>query len=325
MTGVQHMEVQPAEDAIRLDRFLKRHFPDLTHGHLSKLLRTGQLRVDGRRAEASLRLEAGQTVRVPPMTLQPRPAKAAAAKGELSPAEVKQIRQMVLYDDGQLVALNKPAGLAVQGGTGTNEHIDRLLPALDQGRQRCRLVHRLDRDTAGLLLLGRGAAPAAKLAESFRRGEVRKLYWALVRGRVREPEGIVNLALAKGGDTGRERMFGDDDGKPAKTLFRVVLRAGKIATWLALRPVTGRTHQLRAHCDAIGHPIIGDAKYGDDADRPGADLGLMLFAQSAAVPHPSGRTIQLEAPLPPHLKAGFDLFGFTPDAAHGFDLAAFEL
>ncbi|MFP4271328.1 MAG: RluA family pseudouridine synthase, partial [Alphaproteobacteria bacterium] len=320
MTGVQTIEVGQGEGEVRLDRFLKRRFPGLTQGQLQKFLRTGQLRVDGKRAEASLRLQPGQSIRVPPLPATPmRPAEAP-----LPVREAETMRRLVLHDDGAVVAIAKPAGLAVQGGTKTTQHLDRMLPALDRDGERCRLVHRLDRDTAGLLLLGRGAGAAAHLSEQFRRGRVTKLYWALVRGRVREPHGMIDLALAKAGGPGRERVVGDDDGKPAKTLFRVVARAGKVATWLALRPVTGRTHQLRAHCAAIGHPILGDPRYPDARGAlTGQPAGLMLLARAASLTHPSGRPMRLEAPLSPALEAGFDWLGFAVEAGREHALEDF--
>jgi len=320
VSGVTHLAVRPQDGEVRLDRFLKRHYPQLTQGRLQKLARTGQLRVDGRRVEASTRVAPGQTVRVPP--LPPAEAPPSRRAERLSDADLRYVRSLVVHDDGRVVALNKPAGLAVQGGPKTPRHLDRLLPALDRDGERCRLVHRLDRDTAGLLLLGRGAGPTAHLTEQFRRGRVVKLYWALVRGRVKEPQGMIDLALAKGGAPGRERVGGDDDGKAAKTLFRVVARAGRVATWLALRPVTGRTHQLRAHCAAIGHPILGDARYPDDrGPLTGQPPGLMLLARAASFTHPCGRPLTLEAPLSPELGAGFAWLGFPVEAGreHGFE------
>ncbi|MGF1477191.1 MAG: pseudouridine synthase [Geminicoccaceae bacterium] len=325
MTAIRHLEVKEGEAGIRLDRWLKRRFPKLTQGHLQKLLRTGQLRVDGRRAEASSRLETGQTVRVPPLATdrddggrsKPPPPQ------RLSGADVAFIKSLVLTDDGTVVALNKPAGLATQGGSKTVRHVDRLLPALDLASERCRLVHRLDRDTAGLLILARGAEAAAHLTEAFRHQRVEKLYWAIVRGRVKEPRGLINMALEKQGGAGRERMKGSDAGKPAKTLFHVVGHAGRIATWLALRPLTGRTHQLRVHCAAIGHPILGDMKYG--GDRPPLNAqpeGLMLFAREARLPHPKGFSMHLEAPLAAHLKSCFEWLGFEESGGREHDLQA---
>ena len=326
MSGVVHIEVRPQDGEMRLDRFLKRRYPELSQGRVQKLARTGQLRVDGRRIEASTRVAPGQVVRVPPLPAEERASRPTVPP--LSEADRRLVRDLVVHDDGAVVALNKPAGLAVQGGSKTPRHIDRLLPALDRGGERCRLVHRLDRDTAGLLLLGRGAGAAAHLTEQFRRGRVTKLYWALVWGRVREPSGIVDLALAKAGAPGAERMVGTDDGKPAKTLFRVVARAGRVATWLALRPVTGRTHQLRAHLAAIGHPILGDRRYphdrSDRGDRAGQPEGLMLLARAAAFTHPTGRAMTLEAPLSPELAAGFDWLGFAVEAGREHGLEEFR-
>ncbi len=322
MTGVTHLEVRAQDGEVRLDRFLKRRYPQLTQGRLQKLARTGQLRVDGRRVEASTRVTPGQTIRVPPLPVDDAPSRPAAER--LAAADVAFVRGLVLHDDGAVVALAKPAGLAVQGGPKTTRHVDRLLPALDRDGERCRLVHRLDRDTAGLLLLGRGAGAAAHLTEQFRRGRVTKLYWALVRGKVKQSTGAIDLALAKSGGPGNERMVGDDDGKPAKTLFRVVARAGRVATWLALRPVTGRTHQLRAHCAAIGHPILGDPRYPDDrGPLSGQPPGLMLLARAAAFTHPDGRPLRLEAPLSPELAAGFDWLGFAAEAGRAHGVEAF--
>ncbi len=325
MSGIQHLEVTARDGEVRLDRFLRRRFPRLSQGHLQKLLRTGQLRVDGRRAEASTRLHPGQTIRVPPLAEGDKPSP-SRAPARVSNADAQLIRSMVVHDDGSVVGLNKPAGLAVQGGSKTTQHVDRLLPALDLAGERCRLVHRLDRDTAGLLLLGRGAGPAAHLTEQFRRGRVNKLYWALVRGKVKESQGLINLALAKAGGRGNERMVGDDDGKPSKTLFRVVARAGRVATWLALRPLSGRTHQIRAHCAAMGHPILGDAKYEDERGAlNGQPEGLMLLARAAAFSHPSGRPLQLEVPLSPAFVAGFAWLGFEADAAQAHGLETFAI
>jgi 23S rRNA pseudouridine955/2504/2580 synthase len=322
--GVRHLEVRQQDGEVRLDRFLKRHFPQLTQGRLQKLARTGQLRVDGRRVEASTRVHPGQTIRVPPLATADAPPPRHVPR--LSNAEAQFVRSLVIHDDGAVVALDKPAGLAVQGGPKTARHVDRLLPALDLAGERCRLVHRLDRDTAGLLLLGRGAASAAHLTEQFRRGRVTKLYWALVRGRVKESQGLVNLPLAKTGGPGRERVVGDDDGKAAKTLFRVVARAGRVATWLALRPVTGRTHQLRAHCAAIGHPILGDARYPDErAPLNGQPPGLMLLARAVKFIHPNGRPMTLAAPLSPELAAGFSWLGFAESAGREHGLDVFEV
>jgi len=322
--GVHHLAVRPQDGEVRLDRFLRRHYPQLTQGQLQKLARTGQVRVDGRRVDASTRVTPGQTVRVPPLPIGDR--RPPPAPSRVSHADAQFVRSLVIHDDGEVVALNKPAGLAVQGGPKTARHLDRLLPALDLAGERCRLVHRLDRDTAGLLLLGRGAGPAAHLTEQFRRGRVVKLYWALVRGKVKESQGLINLPLTKTGPAGRERVVGDDDGKPAKTLFRVVARAGRVATWLALRPVTGRTHQLRAHCAAIGHPILGDPRYVDErGPLTGQPAGLMLLARAAAFTHPKGRSMTLEAPSSPALDAGFAWLGFEREAGRALGIAEFEV
>jgi 23S rRNA pseudouridine955/2504/2580 synthase len=322
VSRVELVEVPASEGEVRLDRFLRRRYPALTQGQLQKLLRTGRLRVDGRRAEASLRLQPGQQVRVPPLAAPP----SSGAPSPVPAGEAEALRRLVIHDDGAVVALAKPAGLAVQGGSKTTRHLDRWLPALDRGGERCRLVHRLDRDTSGLLLLGRGAGPAAKVSEAFRRGQVRKLYWAVVQGKVRERQGIIDLRLAKVGGAGHERVVGDDGGQPAKTLFRVVARVGKFATWLALRPVTGRTHQLRVHLEAIGHPILGDRKYGPSVAPPsGQPEGLMLHARAATLPHPEGGTLTLTCPPAPHFAACLAWLGLSEDMAAEHGLEAFEL
>jgi 23S rRNA pseudouridine955/2504/2580 synthase len=322
--GVVALAVTAGEAELRLDRWFKRHFPGLTHGHLEKLLRTGQIRVDGRRAKASLRLAPGQVIRVPPMApvLTPRPANSAKRAQDRRAEDNKlidELRRRILYRDGDVLVIDKPAGLAVQGGTATDQHLDRLLDGLAfEAKDRPRLVHRLDRDTSGVLVLARSAAAAAWLAAAFRRKETRKIYWAAVAGLPKLSEGRIDLALSKQGSGFGERVMPDEEGRRAVTYYRVVEHAGRRAAWLALMPVTGRTHQLRAHCAAMGTPILGDGKYGGrDAFLTGVDLPkqLHLHARSIRLARPSGGEIEAVAPLPPHMVATWRFFGFDPQPA----------
>jgi len=320
VSGVETRPVVPDEDGMRLDRWFKRHYPALGHGHLEKLLRTGQVRVDGKRAKAATRLEAGQAVRVPP--LKPDAAgeapRAPRAPRPATEREAKELRARVLHRDPDVLVIDKPFGLAVQGGTGTTTHLDAMLDALRfEADERPRLVHRLDRDTSGCLVLARNAFAARRLADAFRSRDTLKVYWAVVVGVPERLQGRVDLPLAKAASPRGERVAADpDDGKAAITDFAVVERAHRRAAWVALWPRTGRTHQLRVHMAAIGTPILGDAKYGGaDAAIAGADLPdrLHLHARRVAVPHPRGGTVDVAAPLPPHMRPTWDYFGFGAD------------
>jgi 23S rRNA pseudouridine955/2504/2580 synthase len=327
MSGVELRAVALDEAEIRLDRWFHRHFPEVSHGRLQKLLRSGQIRVDGHRAAANARLLAGQSIRIPPLApaadggAVPRRGQAA-----VSPQDADWLRTRILHQDAALLVLNKPAGLAVQGGTRTPRHLDGMLAALAAGGERPRLVHRLDRDTSGLLVVARTAPAAARLTEAFRRHQVSKLYWALVVGRPPAAEGLIDHALAKQAGSRGERVESAADGQPARTRYRTVARAGKIASWLALQPLTGRTHQLRVHCSLLGTPIQGDRKYGGAAASPaGAPAGLMLHAREIRLPHPDGGSLALTAPLDPAMRAGFAWLGFEPAPdLPGARLADFE-
>jgi 23S rRNA pseudouridine955/2504/2580 synthase len=320
-SGVRLVAVAASEGEIRLDRWFKRHFPALTHGRLEKLLRTGQVRLDGKRAQASDRVQPGQTVRVPPLgTSEPGPPPVRTAAP--TTADVKLLQSAVLYRDAALIALNKPAGLAVQGGTGMERHLDGLLDALRfDAPERPRLVHRLDRDTSGVLVLGRSAPAAAELAAAFRTKTTRKIYWAAVVGLPKPREGKIDLPLAKLQGRGGERVMPDEDeGKPAVTRYQVVAHAGGKVSWLALMPITGRTHQIRAHCVALGTPILGDGKYGGSASRPEGvpePRKLHLHARTLILPRPDGSELRITAPLPPHMKATWRFFGFEESEAEG--------
>src|SRR6185437_11205791 len=314
---VQTRAVAADEAGLRLDRWFQRHFPDLSHSALQKLLRTGQVRLDGKRVEAGDRVEPGQTVRLPPsVTTAPPPA--AKARPAVSDRDAAEIRRLVIHRDAEVIALNKPPGLAVQGGTGTERHIDGMLDALRFGYdERPRLVHRLDKDTSGLLLIARTGLAAKRLGESFRDRETEKLYWAVVVGVPLRAEGAIDLPLAKRpGARDRETMQVDhEEGQKALSHFRVLDRAGDRAALLALWPRTGRTHQLRVHCAEIGCPILGDRKYGGEEALLSAvadSRRLHLHARRLTLPHPSGKgTLRLQAEPPAHFKRTLEAFGFS--------------
>jgi 23S rRNA pseudouridine955/2504/2580 synthase len=315
MSHIQTIAVTESEADLRLDRWFKRHFPSLAHGRLEKLLRTGQVRVDGRRAQSGLRLEPGQRIRIPPLGDQAPSPSPDSASPLIAERDARALQAAVLYRDNDVLAINKPAGLAVQGGTGLGRHLDGMLDALRfDGPERPRLVHRLDRDTSGVLLLARHARAAADLARAFRRRDCRKLYWAVVIGVPQRASGRIDLALAKLPGRAGERMTPAEAGQRALTEFRVLERAGSTAAWLELSPLTGRTHQLRAHCAAMGTPILGDAKYGGERsflpDRRFARQ-LHLHARKIEVPRSSGPVLEIVAPPPPHMVAAFRLLGFA--------------
>jgi len=319
---VQTRAVTADEAGLRLDRWFQRHFPGLSHGALQKLLRTGQVRLDGKRVEGKDRVEPGQTVRLPPgVTAAPVPSsqsKPKAAKPQLSERETQEIQSLVIHRDDWVIALNKPSGLAVQGGSGTERHVDGLLDGLRFGfEDRPRLVHRLDKDTSGLLLIARTGQAAKRLSESFRDRETEKLYWAVVVGVPPKMEGAIDLPLAKRpGARDRETMQVDhEEGQKALTHFKVMDRAGDRAALLALWPRTGRTHQLRVHCAEIGCPILGDRKYGGEEALLSAvadSRRLHLHARRLTLPHPSGKgTLRLQAEPPAHFKRTLEAFGFS--------------
>ena len=328
MSGVQSVTVTADETDLRLDRWFSRRFPDLGHGRLEKLLRTGQVRVDGKRAKSNQRLEVGQLIRVPPLGEAKEPAAPKRPK-PVSAADAKALTDAVLYIDDDVIVLNKPAGLAVQGGTSLDHHhLDAMLDALIfKAQERPRLVHRLDKDTSGALLLGRNAFATAKLAASFRSREARKCYWALVVGVPRYPQGRIDAALAKmTGKMGDKVEIDEEDGKRAVTYYRVVDSAYKKAAWLEMEPRTGRTHQLRAHCGLLGTPIQGDGKYGGTEaylTGQGVSKKLHLHSRAVMVPHPRKGLIKVEAPLPAHMSASFDFFGFDESRA-GAPFVSFE-
>jgi 23S rRNA pseudouridine955/2504/2580 synthase len=311
---MSHVEIKKvaAEDAdIRLDRWFKRHFPQLGHGRLEKLLRTGQIRLDGKRASAGDRIAAGQDVRVPPLPDGPLPKPIYQPK----PQDIAQIERAILYRDDDVIAIDKPPGLAVQGGTATEHHLDAMLDGLRFGAaERPRLVHRLDKDTSGVLVLARSTAAARFLTAAFRDKDTQKIYWAAVVGSPKPRQGRIDKRLAKlPGPAGERVVEDEEEGKRAVTDYRTVAHAGDKIAWVALMPITGRTHQLRAHLAAIGTPILGDGKYGGAAAHPAGiedARKLHLHARALALPRPGGGVLRIVAPLPPHMKRTWKFFGF---------------
>lgn len=323
---VETIRVKKDEDGLRLDRWFKIHFPDVGYTYLQKLLRSGQVRVNSKRAEAKDRIEAGQEIRVPAVVRQPMRPKAGADGAKpptISKADRDLIEGMILYEDKHVLVLNKPFGLAVQGGTGTKRHIDGLLAAMaDRFGDRPRLVHRLDRDTTGVLLVAKHRDAAAKLGRVFQTRSAAKTYWALVKGVPKPPQGKVAAALVKAsgpeGDRVRKAEPGEQDkAMHATTHYSVIDRVAHKAAWVSLKPVTGRQHQLRAHMALIGHPIVGDNKYGaaDVLVDSGIDAMLHLHARRLVLPHPylPGTKIDVTAPLPPHMLKSWDMLGLDPD------------
>lgn len=320
-TGVQTVTVTADEADMRVDRFLEARFPALSFSHIQRVIRKGELRVDGKRVDGKDRLTPGQTVQIPPLRIEEKPSPARSAAKEAGDAAF--LRSLALYEDADILVINKPAGLAVQGGSGTVRHVDGMLEALrDRDGQKPRLVHRLDKDTAGCLVIAKSRLAAATLAKSFRSRATRKIYWALVAGVPRVKQGRVSTYLAKEeAPDGDARMavarHGDDGASHALTYYAAVDTAAQKLAWLSLKPVTGRTHQLRAHAAHIGHPIVGDPKYFnvENWELPGGIQNrLHLLARRIVVPHPrTGQPIDVTAPLPPHMRQSWNLLGFETD------------
>jgi 23S rRNA pseudouridine955/2504/2580 synthase len=317
---VEAITVTAAESEMRLDRWFRAHFPEVGYSYLQKLLRSGQVRVDSKRAEANARLLEGQEVRVPAIIRQPKAAKPGLKPPPgVSKGDRDFIEKMILFEDDEVLVLNKPAGIAVQGGTGTKRHIDGILAGMADrfGGERPRLVHRLDRDTSGVLLVAKTRNAAAKLGRTFQTRSAAKTYWALVKGVPSPLQGKVEAALVKAAGPDGDRVRKAEPGEQkeamhATTHYSVIDRVGRKAAWVSLKPVTGRQHQLRAHMSIIGHPIVGDPKYEGGLDLPAEnmDAKLHLHARRLIIPHPAGRgKIDVSAPLPPHMLRTWDLLG----------------
>jgi 23S rRNA pseudouridine955/2504/2580 synthase len=345
--GVQAIAVSEDENGMRLDRWFRRRWPAMGLSHLNKICRKGEVRVDGKRVEASDRLKTGNVVRIPPIKLDVE-APAVKRAPQASPQDAKFIREITLFEDRKLMVLNKPWGLAVQGGSGTTRHIDGILQGMaEEMGERPVLVHRLDRDTSGVLLIAKTRKMAADLGEIFRSRQARKIYWAIVQGVPKPLQGRISLFLAKGAAMGDDRSrgrgrsddfdapvridpekmrvakHGEQDAQHSVTFYATVDKVAPRLAWLSMKPITGRTHQLRAHAEAIGHPIIGDPKYHGDlapndprrtdpmrAVPADVERKLHLLARRLVLPNPSGGTLDVTAPLPPHMKKTFELFGF---------------
>lgn len=319
MRAVETRTVERDEAGLRLDRWFKLHYPGLGFGHLQKLIRSGQVRVDGARAEASARLAAGQEIRIPPLAAADQRKTAPLALSKAGDREL--LEAVTLYEDADVIVFNKPAGLAVQGGSGLTRHVDQMLEAFaDRQGRKPRLVHRLDRETAGVLVVARTRSAAAFLGAAFKARESEKIYWAVVAGVPRPAEGRISTFLAREETAERVRVakHGEPGADHAVSLYTVVDQAGQKVSWLAMRPITGRTHQLRAHAAHLGHPIIGDPKYFNVAnwELPGGIQNrLHLLARRIVLPHPRGGVLDVTAPLPPHMQQTFAVLGF--DAADG--------
>ena len=313
-SAVQNVSVTGDESGMRVDRFLQARMPDLSFARIQRAIRKGEVRVDGKRVDANERLEPGQMVRIPPLRVTPPPRMSGDGAADKT---LDFLKSIALYEDADVLVLNKPMGLAVQGGSGTTRHVDGMLEAMrDAHGQRPRLVHRLDKDTAGCLLIAKTRFAAAALAKSFHSRSARKIYWALVAGVPKPRQGRISTFLAKEQREEESMMriarHGEEGASHAVTYYAVVDTAGPSLAWLSLKPVTGRTHQLRAHMAHIGHPIVGDAKYfsRENWQLPGGMQNRPhLLARRIAVPHPRAGVIDVTAPLPPHMQQSWNLLG----------------
>lgn len=318
---VRQFTIGHDDDGVRLDRWFKRHLPQVGFATVSRWARTGQIRVDGKRADVDTRLAPGQVLRVPPGGEAKPGARAPRPRRPLTEEEIDLADSMVLTQDRAAIVLNKPPGLATQGGSGMKEHVDGLLDAFAPDGPRPRLVHRLDKDTSGVLLIARTPGSAAFFSKRFSGRSARKIYWALVIGVPSIEDGMIELPLAKQPGTGGEKMHVDAvGGQAARTRYRVLDRAGNRAAWVELHPLTGRTHQLRVHMAAIGHPIVGDGKYGgQEAFLSGSISRKMhLHARRLIIEHPDGAPLDVTAPLPEHFANSLTQLGF--DEADGAQL-----
>lgn len=326
MAGVEQRKVEQDETGMRLDRWFKVHYPGLGFGKLQKLLRSGQIRIDGGRVKHDARVQPGQVIRIPPLGSDEKDAGPSAGDTSYrsSGADSEFLSKILLYEDAKVFVFNKPAGLAVQGGSGLSRHVDMMLEAWRSRKgEKPRLVHRLDRDTSGVLVVARTRGAAQALTAAFRQRDTKKTYWALVKGVPPKREGRISTWLVKeqlpDGDRMRVCKHGEPDSDHAISHYRVIEQAGQNLSWLEMEPYTGRTHQLRVHAAHIGCPIIGDPKYFEadhNWDFPGGmQKRLHLHARRISIPHPDGRgTIVVTAPLPPHMVQSWNLLGLDKDS-----------
>jgi 23S rRNA pseudouridine955/2504/2580 synthase len=318
--------IDPDDDGIRIDRWFKRHYPAVTHVLLQKLLRKGEVRLDGKRADASTRVVVGQAMRLPPQVVHAKPPEkpqpTEVKPHPLATKDMGSLADRILYMDKQVIVIDKPPGLATQGGSGLTRHVDGMLESLQYEKPtRPKLVHRLDRDTSGVLLIARTAQAASGLSQSLALRDTSKVYWALVRGVPKQKHGVVKAALVKEGGHGprgrdeRMAVSEEDDAKFALTEYAVMGTAGQEFAWVAARPITGRTHQIRVHMASLGTPIVGDFKYGGTGARAKGEIAdkLHLHARSIDIGRPDGGRLQATAPLPPHMLKSWKLLGFDPD------------
>ena len=316
MSGVQQRQVSGDEDGMRLDRWFATHFPQLGFGRLQKLIRNGEIKVDKAKVTTSTRLSPGQTVRIPPID-DPGAPKPVRVNEE----EAKFLRSLILYEDDDIYVFNKPHGLAVQGGSGTTRHLDGMLKSLPYGKGEApRLVHRLDRDTSGCLVVAKTKAAASHFGTVFRSRSARKIYWAVVAGNPHPQQGEISCFLARQSTADGEQMVVVKNGTPgaqhSTSYYSTTDTASRRFAWVTLKPVTGRTHQLRVHMAQLGTPIIGDPRYFNIENwqgAPGLSEGLHLHARRLAIPLRGGKRIDVSAPLPPHMRASFETLGFDPD------------
>ncbi len=317
-----HIHIIRAEDEdMRLDRWFAKHFPDLSHAALEKLLRTGQIRLEGGRTKANIRIERGQKLRVPPLRLK-TPAK--KAKASISKEAIEKLHNAILHKDEHLIAINKWAGLAVQGGSKVGLHLDAMLDELRFGAgERPRLIHRLDRETSGLLLLARSRKTADYMTKLFSSRKIEKLYWGLTYGVPRPAKGMCQLPLIKRLIGKVERIIiaekNEQDAQKAVTLYSMIAHAGQHMAWLAFQPRTGRKHQIRVHAAALDIPLVGDNKYGSK-EPPGGEIGegLHLHARTLRFPHPAGGMVEITAPLQGGMAQSWKVLGFADDAENPF-------
>ena len=320
MSGVQQRQVSGDEDGMRVDRWFARHFPQLGFGRLQKLIRNGEIKVDKAKVTTSTRLTPGQTVRIPPIddpdvTREPR----------VDDEDALFLRDLILYEDDDLFVLNKPHGLAVQGGSGTTRHLDGMLKSLPNPKGEApKLVHRLDRDTSGCLVVARTSAAATHFGAVFRSRSARKIYWAVVAGNPSPRQGEISCFLSKRSTTDGEQMVVVKNGTPgavhSHSYYSTTDTASRRFAWVTLKPVTGRTHQLRVHMAQLGTPILDDPRYFNIENYQAAEglgQGLHLHARRIALPLRGGKRLDVSAPLPPHMQQSFDALGFD---ANRFDV-----